>query len=489
MTVKRVDEPLKEGVPFDIGEYDVDAVEEVGYELPGPNKGNGQDRTSFHLSDTGNAELFASLYGDTLRFDHLRGRRLLFRGHRWDEDRDGKWMRLGIEAARHRYMMVPDAPDDQKKRISRHALQSESRNSISAMLKIAEALPPIADNGENWDADPWLLGAPNGVVDLQIGTLREGRPEDRITLSTGRPFDLEACCPRWYTFLDEIFEGDISLIDFIWRAVGYTLTGFTLEQVIFICYGMGANGKTVFLNVLRRVLGDYAYNTPFSTFELHQRASIPSDLAALAGKRLVTASETGEASRLNEQRVKALSGGDPITARAMYHDFFTYTPAMKIWLLVNHKPRVADDTFGFWRRVRLIPFTRQFTTDADRHLEEKLMAEAEGILTWAVLGCFEWQARGLEPPDTVRAATDEYRLDADLLGEFISTCCVLGAEYDASAGILYQTYRKWAEQAGMKEREQLSSTSFGRRMGTKFRKERRGTGNVYLGVGVKSGLV
>ncbi|HJX15845.1 MAG TPA: phage/plasmid primase, P4 family, partial [Candidatus Deferrimicrobiaceae bacterium] len=358
---------------------DFQAIEEAA---PEPSRGNGQDRTSFHLSDTGNAELFASLFGDILRFDHQKKRQLTFGRHRWEEDRDGKWMRLGIEAARHRYMMAIDAPDGQKKKISRHALQSESRNSISAMLKIAEALPPIADTGENWDANPWLLGVPNGVVDLETGTLRDGNPEDRITMAAGVPFIPDACCPRWHTFLDEIFQGDIALIDFIWRAVGYTLTGLTLEQVIFICYGMGANGKTVFLNVLRRVLGDYSYNTPFSTFELHQRASIPSDLAALSGKRLVTASETGEASRLNEQRVKALSGGDPITARAMYQDFFTYNPAMKIWLLVNHKPRVADDTFGFWRRVRLIPFTRQFTTDADRRLEEKLMGEATGILTW-----------------------------------------------------------------------------------------------------------
>jgi putative DNA primase/helicase len=486
VTVKRLDEFLEEGVPFDVNEEDFKAIKEAA---PKPDKGNGQDRTSFPLSDTGNAELFASLYGEILRFDHQKKRQLTFGPHRWEEDRDGKWIRLGIEAARHRYMMAIEAPDDQKKRISRHALQSESRNSISSMLKIAEALPPIADNGENWDANPWLLGAPNGVVDLETGTLRGGTPEDRITLATGIPFNDGAACPRWYQFLDEIFQGDVSLIDFIWKTVGYTLTGLTLEQVIFICYGMGANGKTVFLNVLRRVLGDYAYNTPFSTFELYQRGSIPSDLAALTGKRLVTASETGEASRLNEQRVKALSGGDPITARAMYKDFFTYTPTMKIWLLVNHKPRVADDTFGFWRRVRLIPFTRQFTTDADRRLEEKLMAEAEGILAWAVLGCLEWQGRGLEPPESVMAATDDYRLEADLLGEFISTCCILGAEFDASAGILYQTYRKWAEQAGMKEREQLSSTSFGRRMGTKFRKERRGTGNVYLGVGVKSAFV
>jgi putative DNA primase/helicase len=354
------------------------------------------------------------------------------------------------------------------------------------MLKIAEVLLPIADEGEGWDSDPWLLGTADGVVELKSGTLRHGKPEDRITMSTSVPFNEGATCPRWLTFLDEIFRGDGSLIDFIWRAIGYTLTGLTFEQVLFICFGQGANGKTVFLNVLRRILGDYAYNTPFSTFELNQRATIPSDLAALSCKRFVTASETGEASRLNEQRVKAVSGGDPITARALYGHFFTYTPAMKIWLLVNHRPRVTDDTYGFWRRVRLIPFTRQFTTDADRNLEEKLMTEATGILTWAILGCLEWQARGLEPPKTVTAATDEYRQEADPLGEFFQECCLMSPESWTQSAVLYRAYCDWCNRVGMKEREQLTLAAFGRRMGAKFKKERRGTGIVYRGVGVKS---
>lgn len=477
--------------PFSIGDDDYNAVEDEAPDLP-PNKGNRHDKglgqIVFNLTDTGNAELFVSLYGDILRFDHLRKRRLLYRSHRWEEDRNGEWVRYAIEAARHRYKAALDAPEKREK-IARWALRSESENAISSMLKIAQDIPPIADDGKGWDTNPWVLGTPNGVVELETGTLRNGCSEDRITMSAAVPFNSEAICPRWLQFLDEIFQGDISLIDFIWRAIGYSLTGLTCEQVLFICYGQGANGKTVFLNVLRRVLGDYAYNSHFSCFEANQRSTIGNDLAALAGRRFVTASETGESSRLNEQRVKMLSGGDPVTARFLYREWFTYDPTGKIWLLVNHRPRVADDTYGFWRRVRLIPFDRQFTTDADRNLEEKLMGEAEGILNWAVLGYLEWQMRGLEPPKAVAAATAEYRLEADLLGEFVSTCCPVGPEYSAPAGILYRAYREWCEKVGMNKREQLSTTAFGRRMGTKFKKVRRGTGIVYLGVGLRSEYV
>jgi len=365
----------------------------------------------------------------------------------------------------------------------------ESKNSLTAMLTIAESLDPIADEGENWDTDPWTLGVHNGVVDLKTGTLRHGRPEDRITMTTGAAYHPEANCPRWHQFLKEIFQEDVSLIDYIWRAVGYTLTGLTTEQVLFICHGQGANGKTVFLNVLSRVLQDYAYNTPFSTFELHQRSSIPADLAALPGRRLVTASEVGEMSRLNEQRIKALTGGDPITARSMYKDFFTYTPAMKIWVAVNHKPRVTDDTHGFWRRVRLIPFLRKFTTNADRDMEKKLMAEAEGILTWAILGCQEWQNRGFEPPEVVQEATSEYRKEADPLEEFIATTCIIGPEYSILAGNLYKAYTKWADDNGLRERERMTRTMFGRRVSGKFTKERAMGRNVYHGIGIAGELL
>jgi putative DNA primase/helicase len=193
-------------------------------------------------------------------------------------------------------------------------LQSESKYHLEAAVTVAQSENPICDNGTDWDANPWLLGVGNGVVDLQTGKRRTGLPPDKITMHTNVPFCLSAACPRWESFLAQIFC-DKELIDFVQRSVGYSLTGQTTEQCVFACYGEGANGKSTFLETLRFVLGDYAHNTPFSTLELNGRTSISNDVAALAGRRFVTAIETNDAVRLNEARLKALTGSDAISAR------------------------------------------------------------------------------------------------------------------------------------------------------------------------------
>ena len=198
-----------------------------------------------------------------------------------------------------------------------------------------------------WDADPWLLAVANGVVDLRTGTLREGRPDDRITMHSPVCYIPEAVCPRWLAFLGEVFGDDDELIDFIWRACAYSLTGLTNAECHFLCFGSGCNGKGTFNRVQRDILGDYAANTAFSTLEMSSRNSIPNDLAALYGKRLVTASELNEAVRLNEARMKMLAGQDPVTARFLHGEYFTFVPNAKFWLAVNHKPMVNDDSTGF----------------------------------------------------------------------------------------------------------------------------------------------
>ncbi|HXH21600.1 MAG TPA: phage/plasmid primase, P4 family [Dehalococcoidia bacterium] len=180
-----------------------------------------------------------------------------------------------------------------------------------------------------------------------------------------------------------MFEGDEELIDFIWKAVGYSLSGDTSEQCLFICHGSGANGKSVFLGTIRALAGDYAFNAPFSTFELQNRTTIPNDVAPLASKRLVTAAETNDGTRLNEARLKALTGGDPISARFLHREYFSFIPEAKYWLAVNYRPRVDDLSYGFWRRVRLVPFTCTFIGNQDKHLAAKLVRELPGILAWS----------------------------------------------------------------------------------------------------------
>jgi putative DNA primase/helicase len=442
-------------------------------------------KTGFVRSDAGNGEYFARMYGDRLRYDHRRGRWLVWDGHWWRDDEIRSVRRMAKEAARQRYGQATEIADLRERADeARFAIGSENRQRLEAMLAAAQTEPPIADAGDRWDADPWLLGVSNGVVDLRTGALRAGSPDDRITRHSEASFDPDAPCPRWRRFLDEVFAADEDLVGYIARAVGYSLTGGTSEQCIFTCFGTGSNGKSVFLATIRAVAGTYAANTPFSTFELRTRSSIPNDLAALAGARLVTASETAEDTRLNESRLKALTGGDPITARFLHAEFFTFRPVAKFWLAVNHKPTVTDDSYGFWRRVRLIPFVRQFRADADPSLPDALAAELPGILAWAVRGALAWQDRGLQPPGAVAAATETYRAESDPLAEFVERECVIGEELVVNATDAYRAYRAWATAAGFSDREALSTTRFGTRMKARFGGEHRKTGNVYLGVGL-----
>lgn len=443
----------------------------------------------FNLTDAGNAEYFTDQYGDRLRYDHLRGHWLEWHIHCWRPENDGHIMRLALKAARERYRAAVNIADlGLREKIARWAIGSEQRARLEACIAIARSLKPIADSGEHWDKNGWIFCVENGVIDLRTGELRPGKQEDMITMQSPVVYDAEAKALRWLQFLYEIFSGDANLIEWLQRYLGYCLTGDTREQTVAIPYGKGANGKTRLLAILRHVMGNYAYDAPFSTFELTQRAAIPNDLAALVGKRLVTSSETNEGTRLNEARVKALSGQDSITARFLHAEFFTFEPVAKFFLAVNHRPRVHDDSYGFWRRVRLIPFNREFKGEADdKLLLDKLTAETSGILNWLIEGCLKWQKQGLEPtPECVLRATEEYQTDSDPLSQFILDECAFTAQAQVKASDLYKAYLKWCDDQGMRERERMTNTTFGRRMGQKFKKEHNRAGTFYQGVGMKS---
>jgi len=444
-----------------------------------------ETRRSYARTDAGNAEFFAELFKDDLRYDHRRRSWLVWNGHHWSYDRAGSVQRRAIEAARARFqgsIEISDLRDKQPE--AQFAIQTENASRAEAMLRVAAYLPPLAENGDRWNEDPWLLGVGNGVANLQTGLLRPGHPEDNITLASDVGFFRDASCPRWLQFLDEIFDGDQDLIDFMHRAVGYSLTGITNEQCLFMLQGTGANGKSLFLSTLRTLLGAYAYNAPFSTFELTRRSDVTNDLAALAGRRLVTSSETNEGTRLNEARAKAITGSDDLTARFLYSENFTFRPVAKFFLAVNHLPVVTDDSYGFWRRVRLIRFKRQFTTDADPHLEKKLAKELPGVLAWAIAGCLAWQSRGLEPPESVRLATADYQEKSDVLGDFVAECLLTGETRSIGAAEAFTAYQTWAGSQGMSEREMLTLKSFGTKMGGRFCGKRTAGGKRYFGVGL-----
>jgi putative DNA primase/helicase len=443
---------------------------------------------NFPCTDAGNAEMFAWASQDDLRYDYKRGRWLLWRGQWWSEDLDELVMRRAKSVARMRAQATQGLPKEEKKEELRWAFKSESRAHLEAMLKLARSEYPLYDSGEGWDVDPMLLGVPNGVVDLRTGTLREGRQSDKITLHSGISFDPSAQCPRWEQFVCEIFGGDPQIMDFVKHAVGYCLTGDTQEQCLFLCHGHGANGKSTFLEVLRHVFGSYAHNLPFSAFELRARSSISNDIAAIAGKRLITAIETNESAQLNEARIKMLTGCDAITARLLYREYVTFSPTGKLWLAFNHLPEVTDDSTGFWRRIRLIPFLQHFEGDtADKDLLSKLLSEASGILTWAVQGCLAWQRDKLSIPPTVREATETYRHESYPLDDFIAELYFRDPGASVVAGVIWADYCEWINEH--QDTLPLDRKAFSRRLiAMGFKKVRQGRGRVWtwLGIGRKS---
>jgi putative DNA primase/helicase len=354
------------------------------------------------------------------------------------------------------------------------------------MLSLARAIPPVSDAGLGWDSNPLTLGCENGVINLTTGKLMQGRREDRVTRTTGLMFDPEALCPRWLQFMTEVFP-DPEVCEYMRLAAGYSLTGVTKEQIWFLCHGQGANGKSTYLDLLRMAIGEYGYNMAFSTIEKGKGEAIPSDMAALVGARIVTVSETEEYSRVSEGRLKSITGEDPITARELYKSRFTFTPELKLWLAVNHKPRVADDTEGFWRRVRLVPFTETFASDRrDNNLRAALKAELPGILAWMVRGCVDWHKKGLPIPPKVAVASLQYREESDDLAPFIADCCAKGHGRTVGATALYRAYKQWCERQSYTVREIVTATAFGKRIGNAFQRRRTNQGFVYEGISLLS---
>ena len=439
---------------------------------------------TFPRTDAGNAEMFAHVSKDDLRYDHKQHRWLLWSGHWWSIDTDGAIMRRAKDIARMRAASGERLGGKEGIAEIDWALASESVARLEGVVKLARVETPLADSGEGWDSDTMLLGVANGVIDLRTGILRNGKPEDKITLHSEIAYDPEAQCPRFEQFIGEIFGGDQDLIEFIQSAIGYCLTGDTREQCLFVCQGGGSNGKSTLLEVMRHIMGGYAYNLPFSAFELDMRSSIPNDLAPLPGKRFVTAIETNESAQLNEGRIKLLTGCDPISARFMRGEFFTFVPVAKYFLSFNNAPMVTDDSHGFWRRVRIVPFRQQFAGDAiDDELLDKLKTEAPGILAWAVQGCLKWQESGLDIPQAIKEATVEYRQDNDPLADFVEERCILTAGAHVEAGALWDAYIGWA--SDNLERTQLDRRGFSRRLLAKgFKKTRVGKNRTWMWEGI-----
>ncbi len=322
-------------------------------------------------------------------------------------------------------------------------------NVIAAVERLAKSDRRYAATSDQWDRHDWLLNTPSGIVDLSTGELHDPDPEAYLTKSTAMAPAGE--CPTWQRFLEQVTGGDAEYVDFLQRVAGYAATGSTREHALFFLYGSGGNGKGTFLNTLQKVLGDYATVASMETFVESKTERHPTDLAMLRGARLVLAQETEEGRAWAESRIKALTGGDPITARFMRADFFTFEPKFKLLIAGNHKPRLRNVDEAIKRRLHLLPFTVAFKGEhRDPALGDKLLREGPGILRWIVDGALAYQRDGLNPPKVVTAATAEYFAAENLFDQWLEDCCERGPNLWETPGRLFASWRRYAEGANEK---------------------------------------
>lgn len=401
----------------------------------------------FHLTEHGNSERLVARHGRDLLYCDPWARWLAWDGKRWKPDEGRRIEALAMDTVKSIYAEAADEPNAaRRKALAEWAQRCETGHHVRQIIALSRHRVTVLP--DQLDVDPWLFNVRNGTLDLRTGELREHDRADRITKMAPLEYNVGAECPQWLQFLDVVLAGNEGLIGFMQRMTGYALTGITSERCLFILYGGGFNGKTVFIETLRGVFGDYALRTPAETLLSKRGDSIPNDVARLKGARLVTASETEDNRRFAEAFVKDLTGGDTITARFMRAEFFEFRPECKIVLATNHRPVVRGTDDAIWTRLRLVPFTVTIPEqDRDPQLRDKLIAESAGIMAWAIKGCLQWQQSGLAPPDEVTAATKAYRSDMDVLGAFIDDCCQLWDNATTPAADLYERYKAWADQS------------------------------------------
>lgn len=401
--------------------------------------------SDFPLTDIGNAERLVDRHGEDLHYCHPWHTWLVWDGKRWTEDKTGEVDRRAKETTRAVKLLAADLDDHElAKKLFKHGHMTESSARQKAMIERAQSEPGIPVLPEQLDLDPRVANVSGGTLELAKGECREHRRSDLLMKMAHVDFEPEAKCPRWDAFLAQILP-DPDTRAFLQRAVGYSLTGLTVEQVLFLLYGKGANGKTTFLETIGALLGDYAVTASPDLLLAKRPGGIPSDVARLQGARFITVIETEDGGRLAETLVKQLTGQDTITARRMYQDFFSFKMQGKLWLATNHLPQVRGTDEAIWRRILRIPFRVTIPkSKRDEHLFDKLWLERSGILNWAVEGCLAWQRMGLAPSEEVVKGTEEYRAESDVFGRFLSESCSLGKGYWTSSESLYQAYEAWA---------------------------------------------
>jgi len=429
-------------------------------------------------------KVFAYLNSGQMLYVHAARRWYRWTGDRWAPCLQGEEIeaaKLSADRALDHAAKRHQANPDQGKRLLSWAGALRNARRLQAMLELARSEPEMSVASlRDFDRDPDVMGVPGGLIDLKSGQFRNATPEDRLTKQAGVCWESEAQCPQWRRFLRDVFQDDKETIDFIQRAVGYSLTGHSTEEKMFLCVGHGANGKSVFSDLLTMLLGDYHHTAPASLLTRRNSDGGPSDdLAGLCGARLLSINETAEGDRLAEQTIKRVVGREPITARFLYQSSFTFTPTFSTWSRTNHRPIVTGTDEGIWRRLLLIPFDRQFHDDeADPWLEVRLREELPGILKWAVDGAVAWYRRGLQVPGRIRRESQRYRSESDLLGQFLTDFTRPDPSGRVEQPALWLRWQRFCHDEGVTVG---SKKSFTRRLAERNIPVRMSNGNRYYG--------
>jgi putative DNA primase/helicase len=436
------------------------------------------------LNDSGNAARLVKQFGHDIRWLPHTKKWMIWNGQYWEINEDGAIERFAIATATFMYEEARKERDaDKARNIGKWGGTSLSQPRLKAMIELAKSELNISIPMSALDQNDMLLGTPSGVVDLKTGKLCEATRLDYITRITGAPYLPGATCPNWEKFIDRSFSGNQAVIKLVQRAVGYSLTGKTIEQLMFLIYGSGCNGKSVFLETLRIVFGNYAMQAQAEML-MQSKGERPSNgIARLRGTRMVSAIEIEEGCRLSEALVKQLTGGDQIAARFLFAEYFEYKPTFKIWLAANHKPIIRGDDHAIWRRICLIPFLVTIPEhELDKQLSSKLAAEAPGILQWAIDGCMEWQCMGLSPPPEIIAAVDQYKYDMNVFQRWLEEWCEKGPGKSVGAEAAFKSQCDWAEQNGFTP---LTHRKFAEKLLEHgFIKKKTNVGLKYLGLAI-----
>lgn len=435
----------------------------------------------YSFDDTGNAMRFSDMFGDSMIYNHTDKAWLYWDGRKWQVDLNKEAFRraaLSIEKMQEELSFYQSEDEETAKQFTKHIKYTRSMKGEKALVEMAQQLLPVLPS--QLDRHVMAFNTASGIVKLKTGEIISHDPKWLISKLSDVEYS-EQNCPLWLKFLDEIFAGDKDLIRYVQKAVGYSMTGKTSEQCAFFLFGVGNNGKSTFLDIIREIMGDYAMNIQPETIMIRTANSAAnSDIARLKGARFVTSVEPNEGMRINEGLLKQLTGEDTVTARRLYGNEFEFKPEFKLWMATNHKPIIRGTDTGIWRRIHMIPFTVSIPEEKkDKELKTKLRAEHSGILRWMVEGCLLWQREGLQMPRAVLNMCKEYRREMDVISAFIEDRCEERSGAYAQSTELYLAYTAWCD---ANNEYKMSNTKFGIEMAKRFEKKHTRDGWFYIGI-------